>query len=273
MKYNNELKVIDTQEKAYLLGFLYGDGTISTYVTNEGYDRFTTKISIQIGDSDLIYTLKEHFDFFSIGYFDYSKYNENSVEQIYIRIDSKELYNDLMLNGLYPRKSYENKELLKLPNIDNSLMPHFIRGFFDADGSVYSLANRPNLIRIEFSSVSKTLITGLNSYLKKHHINSWRIREKPPKGESVQMCYALEFIKTDEILRLIELMYNDANIKLKRKAEKCLTYIPVNKVKDRSICCPKCGSNKVWVNGQRNKSMRYQCQICFKGFSIKNVFN
>lgn len=273
MKYNNELKVIDTQEKAYLLGFLYGDGTISTFITNKGCNRFTTRISIQIGDSDLIHKLKEHFNFFNVGKFDYSKYNENCVEQIYVRSSSRKLYDDLMSNGLYPRKSYENKELLRLPDIDDNLMSHFIRGFFDADGSVYTLASRPNLLRIEFTSVSKTLITELNSYLKKHHINSWRIREKPPTGESIQICYALEFIKTDEILKLIELMYNDANIKLERKAEKCLTYKPVDKVIDRNICCPKCSSNKVWVNGQRNKSMRYQCQLCFKGFSIKNVFN
>lgn len=273
MKYKNELKVIDTQEKAYLLGFMYGDGTISTYVTDKGNKRYTTKISVQIGDSDLIYRLKDNFTFFNVGKFDYSKYNESSAKQIYIRKDSKMLYDDFMLNGLYPRKSYENKDLLKLPDIDDSLMSHFIRGFFDADGSIYTLASRKNLIRIEFVSVSKTLITELNSYLKKHHINSWKIREKPPKGDSIQMCYAIEFIKTSEVLKLIELMYKDANIKLERKAEKCLTYKPVNKVKDRSIHCPKCGSNKVWVNGQRNKSMRYQCQICLKGFSIKNVFN
>lgn len=273
MKYNNELKVIDTQEKAYLLGFMYGDGTICTHIRKDGTYRYISKISIQIGDSDLIYTLKENFSFFNVGKFDYSKYNENSVEQINVRSSSKKLYYDFMLNGLYPRKSYENKDLLKLPNIDDSLMSHFIRGFFDADGSVYTQASRKNLIRIEFCSVSKTFISQLNSYLKKHHINSWRLREKPPKRKSKQMLYTIEFIKTDEVLKLIELMYKDANIKLKRKAEKCLTYKPVNKVKDRSICCPKCGSNKVWVNGQRNKSMRYQCQICLKGFSIKNIFN
>jgi predicted RNA-binding Zn-ribbon protein involved in translation (DUF1610 family) len=273
MKYNNEFRVIDTQEKAYFLGFMYGDGTISSLHNKFGKITYSTRISVQIGDISLINKLKEVFGFLNIGKFDYSKYNENSVEQVYVRSSSKKLHDDLMLNGLYPRKSYENKDKLKLPDIDDELMSHFIRGFFDADGSVYTQASRKNLIRIEFTSVSKSFINQLNNYLIKNHINSWRIREKPPIGKSKQICFTIEFIKTSEVLKLIEFMYKDANIKLERKADKCLSYKPVNKVKDRSIECPKCGSNKVWVNGQRSKSMRYQCQTCFKGFSIKNVFN
>lgn len=272
MKYNNEFRVIDTQEKAYFLGFMYGDGTITTYVESDERIRFLTKISININDVNLINTLHENFPFLNIGGFDYSKYNKNNNKQVSLAKSSKKLYDDLLLNGLYPRKSYENKDKLNIPDIDDKLMPHFIRGFFDADGSVYTQASRKNLIRIEFTSVSKTFITQLNDYLMKHHINSWKIREKLPTGKGNEICHAIEFIKTLEVLKLIGFMYKDANIKLERKAEKCLSYKPVNKVKDREICCSKCGSNKVWANGQRAKSMRYQCQVCYKGFSIKNVF-
>ena len=77
MKYNNELKVIDTQEKAYLLGFLYGDGTISTFTEKTGRIRYLTKISISTDDKDLILQLKKCFPFFNLGKFDYSKYNKN----------------------------------------------------------------------------------------------------------------------------------------------------------------------------------------------------
>jgi intein-encoded DNA endonuclease-like protein len=170
MKYNNELKNIDTQEKAYLLGFLYGDGTICTYLSLNKR-KYTTKLSIQENDKDLIYSLHNNFPFFNVREFDYSKYNKNSCKQVSISKTSKELYDDLLLNGLYPRKSYENKDKIFLPNIDNNLTQHFIRGFFDADGSVYRRAKRKNLITIEFCSVSFDFLNEIDFYLKTKGIN------------------------------------------------------------------------------------------------------
>lgn len=272
MKYNNELKVIDTQEKAYLLGFLYGDGTISTFTEKTGRIRYLTKISISTDDKDLILQLKKCFPFFNLGKFDYSKYNKNSGKQISLAKSSKELYNDLLLNGVYPRKSYENKNKLRLPNINDSLISHFIRGFFDADGSVYIRAKRKNLISIEFCCVSLEFLININSYLKSININSWNIITKQPKGRGKQIYYILSFIKTSEILKLINFMYKDANIKLERKADKCLNYKPINRILDRNMNCSQCNSNKIIRNGTRGNSIRYKCQNCGKGFSVKNIF-
>ncbi len=273
MKYNNELKIINTQEKAYLLGFMYGDGTITTYKEKNSRIRYLVKISISKSDENLIYSLYEKFPFFNLGKFDYSKYNKKSTKQVSISKQSKELYNDLLLNGVYPRKSYENKDKLKLPILNNKLISHFIRGFFDADGSVYTRAKRKNLITISFCSVSLKFLSQINSYLKSININSWKIVHKQPKNRSKQICYELVYNRTFEIQKIIEFMYKDAIISLKRKADKCLNYKSIDKVKDRGIICPKCKNNKVWINGIRSNSTRYECQICGKGFSIKNVFN
>lgn len=269
MKYNNEFKNIDSQEKAYLLGFLYGDGTITTYKEKDGRIRYLTKISININDIDLIDKIKKQFQFFNVCSFDYSKYNNNSNKQISVSKYSKELYSHLVLNGLYPRKSYENSNKLKLPNINNELLPHFIRGFFDADGSVYTRTKRKNLINIEFCCVAKEFLLEIDSYLKSYDINSWKLISKEPRGKGKQTYYILSFIKTSEILKLINFMYADATFSLKRKEDKCLNYKPVNKVLDRNICCPYCHNNIVWNNGKRGNSIRYKCQNCGKGFSIK----
>lgn len=270
MKYNNELKKIDTQEKAYLLGFLYGDGTISNHIEKNGRERFLIKISITKNDIDLIETLYNKFPFFNKGEFDYSKYNKNSSKQVSIAKSSKELYYDLLLNGVYPRKSYENKDKLKLPNIDDTLMPHFIRGFFDADGSVYVQKNRPNLIRIEFCSVSFGFLTEIESYLKKYNINSWKIVTRQPSGKGKQEYYILYILQTSETQKLIKYMYHDANVKLKRKAEICLEYKPVNSVLDRNMMCNFCGSHFVNKNGNRGNSTRFRCKDCGRGFSVHN---
>jgi intein-encoded DNA endonuclease-like protein len=272
IKYNREFKKIDTQEKAYFLGFMYGDGTISAYTQKDGKIRYQTKVSIHENDDELILMFMKNFPFFSKGSFDYSKYNANSGIQSSISSHSKELFHDLQLNGLYPRKSYENANKLKFPNINKGLIPHFIRGFFDADGSVYTRASRKNLITIEFCSVSKDFLFQMNSYLNSLNINSWKIRSKEPKGKGKQTLYQLSYIRTSEIQKLINFLYNDSTISLNRKRIKCLEYVPINKVIDRNIICPTCGSIRNWVNGSRTSKkrgtyVRYECQNCGKVFS------
>lgn len=273
MKYNNELKAINTQEKAYLLGFLFGDGTITTYVEKTGRIRFLTKISISKDDEDLIWDLKKYFPFFNVGEFNYSKYNKNSNSQKSISKSSKELYNDLLFNGVYPRKSYENASKLKIPNIEILLIPHFIRGFFDADGTIYSIKNRKNLRGMEFSSVSKELIESIDNYLKSLKIYSSNIIAKQPIGKNGQVCYNLIFNRTNSIINLIAFMYNGSTISLKRKSDKCLSFTVVDKVLDRNMTCPNCQSRKVTKNGTRGNSRRYVCELCKKGFSQKIMTN
>ena len=269
MKYNNELKTIDTPEKAYLLGFMYGDGTITTYVEKTGRIRHLTKISIHEHDEELINDLYNKFSFFNKNSFDYSKYNKKSGIQKALVKSSKNLFNDFILNGVYPRKSYENKFDMRLPELDKSLISHFIRGFFDADGSVYTPTNRKNLISIELCSVSKLFINDINNYLINLKIIPWKIREKPPKGKSKQILYILTYNKTSEILKLIDLIYKDNTISMRRKREICLNYKPVDKVLDRNLSCPNCSSNYITKNGKRGNSVRYICENCKKGFSVK----
>ena len=269
MKYSSELKVIDTQEKAYLLGFLYGDGCICTYAEKTGRIRFLTKISISIDDKEIIEQLYKFFPFFNLGGFDYSKYNKKCVKQISITKSSKELFNDLLLNGVYPRKSYENANKLRIPNIDKSLISHFIRGFFDADGSVYIPTRRKNLLSIEFSSVSLKFLTDINNYLINLNINCWKIKSKVPSSKGRQVCHNLIFNKTSEILKLINFMYKDSTINLKRKADKCLNYKPVDIFLNRNMICSACNSNKIIKDGKRISSIRYRCKNCGRRFSIK----
>jgi predicted RNA-binding Zn-ribbon protein involved in translation (DUF1610 family) len=116
------------------------------------------------------------------------------------------------------------------------------------------------------------LLKDIDSYLKSIDINSWEITPKPPKGKGKQTYYVLSFIRTSEILKLIDFMYKDAHIYLERKANRCKQYKPINKVLDRNIICPRCGSNNIKRNGTRGNSVRYRCE-CGRGFSIKNSFN
>jgi len=268
MKYKGELQKIDTEEKAYLLGFIYGDGCITTYLEKTGRERFLTKVSIQERDKQLIKTFKYIFPFFNIKKFDYSKYNKKSQVQYSISKSSKELFKDLEKNGVYTRKSFENKELLKIPNISKELLPSFIRGLWDSDGSFYTTKQRPNLLLAEFCSSSQNLVEEVNYLLEEEGIKTLGVRERDNNNKS--LMYSITIVETLQVQSLVNLLYKDSSIFLERKYNKAINHVYVDKVKDRDIKCPRCSSIETHKNGKRYGNIRMKCKQCNKNFTIKN---
>ena len=117
--YNRELQRIDTQEKAYLLGLFYADGNI-------GINQTQCRVALKLEDRDLIFHLQKLFPFFYVHYDRGTKIELGNYQ--------KALKEDLIIHGCLPRKSFENKENIHMPNINNLLIRHFIRGYFDGDG-------------------------------------------------------------------------------------------------------------------------------------------
>lgn len=119
---------IDSEEKAYWLGFIYADGNIST----NGF-RFTLKLAIK----DL-----KHLEKFN-KFMNHTKYNitilnyEYDHESCSFVVYSKHLHNTLNNYGCTPNKSltleFPNKSIFKSDN----LIRHFIRGYFDGDGCIW----------------------------------------------------------------------------------------------------------------------------------------
>lgn len=120
-------KNIDSEIKAYLLGFFYADGNI---------DKSLGRISICIQEDD-VYILNLFKEYIAptsiIKKIHNTKGAKNRKPQIMLRINSKEFVSHLLNLGLCPSKTYES---LQFPNIPKTLYPHFIRGYFDGDGTV-----------------------------------------------------------------------------------------------------------------------------------------
>lgn len=270
-KYNREFSIIDTEEKAYFLGLLYADGSISQIKEGLKSKDYLIKLSLHIQEEYLIDKLHKIFPFFLKGTFDYSKYYKGNSKQVNIRYCSPFLFKDLSDNGLLPRKSYENKELLHIPNIDKSLIHHFIRGYFDGDGSIFKIKRRKNLRRVEICSVSKKFLEEINIILKENNCSSKTLREK--KQGRIQSLYVLELINTDSIINFRDFIYKDATIFMERKWEKFKDFKRVDKT-IRDISCPHCNSNRLQDKGLRQMKtrtmQRYTClnKECKKCFSI-----
>ena len=116
---------IDSEQKAYILGLLYADG----YVGDEHFNN----IVLQLKDREIIEQIAKLLDF--TGEIRKSKRGgfENSKEGYVLNFSSEKMANSLRNIGLYPNKSLT---LNNIPNIPESLLRHFIRGYFDGDGSI-----------------------------------------------------------------------------------------------------------------------------------------
>lgn len=184
---------IDTEEKAYLLGFLYANGTIhstrgvsSLVLKNDDY-----KILLKF--SELIYGNKNH-----VIINDYSRFV----------IYSKKIKSDLIKHGCTPKKSFT----LKIPELQDHLMNHFLRGVFDGDGCYY-LGDK----KISISLIgSKIFITQIRDYL----MDKLNIVGSLSSSKGSDKIYNIYYSKRIDLFKLIKYIYNDATIFLERKYKK-----------------------------------------------------
>ena len=206
---DNYLNVIDTEDKAYFLGWIFSDGTV-----------FKNKLALRLKKSD-IEIIKEMFSKFSNGY----SVSENKTKTSKgIIISSNQLVEDLKNLGCIRNKS---KIGFDIPNISNELFRHFVRGYFDGDGSISKRSARPNQMQVYICSPHKSFLEQLQNGLLEFNINSFinieKRKGKLSKTPNGKMCmnnvdmYTLRFLSHKERLKFYEFLYKDCSIKLNRK--------------------------------------------------------
>ena len=114
---------IDTEEKAYWLGFIMADGCVY-----KGSDASSYRLQINLKGSD-----KEHLDKLQKSINSSYKIQEKKVKNsdvCLLKVNSTKMCQDLMALNVTPRKSM----LCQMPSLEEHLEKHFIRGYFDGDG-------------------------------------------------------------------------------------------------------------------------------------------
>jgi intein-encoded DNA endonuclease-like protein len=129
-QYNEDFfKIIDTEEKAYVLGLLYADG--NNYVSKNGYQ---IRLALQESDRKTVEKVRDLLA--PMKTLTLKKIIRNGVENLYylLSIDSKIISQQLSTLGCVPKKSM----ILEYPSwlTDVEFQRHFIRGYFDGDGSI-----------------------------------------------------------------------------------------------------------------------------------------
>lgn len=193
-------KNIDSEEKAYWLGFLFADGNVHS-TTNQ------ITICLKIAD----YSHLEKFKKF-IGANNRIYINDKTKSCRY-QFFSKEMKLDLINLGCIPKKSLTLEFPTKIPK---HLITYFIRGYFDGDGCLtYYKKSKSKICDLVIPCI-KILGTSdlLNGIKDNFSFNSGTIRKANIKGSD--FCKEVGYYGINAINFLNNIYYN-SNIHLERK--------------------------------------------------------
>lgn len=184
-------------DMAYILGFLFADGNI---VKTKRGTYFT---SIYTSDRELLITMR---DCLRSGHAISAR--RSPIGVVYrMQIGSRELFEDLVKGGLTPNKSRR----MRLPAIPKKYTGHFIRGYFDGDGNVWSgdfnkkRKKSTRVLIVSFTCASDLFLKNLHHKLKKSGIKGgfvYRIKLKK--------CSRLS-LSTIDSLKLFKIMYTGSH--------------------------------------------------------------
>ena len=207
----NYFDYIDTQNKAYILGFLYADGcncskksTISMSL-EEGDKEILEKIRIEVGSEKEL----EFLDYSNKHDFGYTYKN-----QYRLLLFSAHMCKTLEKHGMTPNKSLT----LSFPDISENLLPHFIRGIFDGDGSIYK--HKDNGYTLTITSTNDFCMSLKNIVEEKLNIHC-SIYDAQNHNGITKVFTISGRIQTKKFLDWI---YIDAELFLKRKYNRYVQY-------------------------------------------------
>lgn len=203
---------IDTQNKAYILGFLYADG-------HNGISKGTLTMSLQEDDFDILDKIRIELNSNKpLEYLDYSNKNDYGYHyknQYRLNVFSKHLCLSLLNLGMESNKSLT----LKFPEIPSEFLSHFIRGYFDGDGSYCGHITQNGKFQplLTFTSTNDFCISLKNIISKELNISCGNIYDASCHNGITKV---LSISGKNQVKIVLDWLYKDADMYLKRKYNK-----------------------------------------------------
>lgn len=192
---------IDSHEKAYYLGLIYADGSISkgSYPNSKVFS-----IGLQLQDKYILERLLV---------------NMNANTQIYeyknsarINLYDPAVFDDLQKHGVMPSKSYLE---YNIPNINQEYINSFLLGYFDGDGCITVKPNGTSA-GVNITSNSERFLKDVHKHLNVLGIKTYIRKIKKPTGH----LFVLYVSGKANHIKFRDYLYKDFNHSLLRKKNK-----------------------------------------------------
>lgn len=191
---------IDSEEKAYFLGYLISDGCVRK--RNNSY-----QIVLKLNKKDLhiLEEFKKHLKF-------EGSILHNKDDSVSLTVSSKKMFKDLEIFGVVPRKTF----ISIIPDVGLEFQRHLLRGIFDGDGYIGKkqavLTSGSEKMAEDYCSIGKNL--GFK-VLKYKEGNKFRL------------------VVTKKSQKFLEYMYDNSTVVLKRKYQAYLKFWKHREVEDK----------------------------------------
>jgi len=228
----NYFSAIDSAEKAYWLGFLYADGCVH---------KNNLIIGLQKNDKDHLLKFAKEIERNT------DKLYYNSKTKSYtLTVCSCELVNRLIELGCVPKKSL----ILKYPSeqqLPKEYNSHFIRGYFDGDGSITHMNGGSNAEICIVGTLE--FLTSISKFLEKEGVLFNIYKHKNAKS------YYISFASRNSVDAFFNFIYNNSNIRLERKYNKFKSFFEISENL----------KNKRWLNSKKRyfDKRRNSWIVCF----------
>lgn len=220
----NYFKIIDTEAKAYLLGFFIADGSIS--LNSKCVNSYRLQVALTIDDIKIVELFnKEICPNNKIKYTHYKKGAKNRRPVCNIRWTSTIMKNDLeLLYDIKTRKTYHEYFKFDFLKIPEEYHFSFIRGYFDGDGHV-SFSETNKQFTFAFYGTSKLFLQQIGDIISKNCNVSYCIDCTNKKNVNLY-CLRFKSIKRRFFIeKLYKLFYTGSRYHLDRKRIKFESYL------------------------------------------------
>jgi dUTP pyrophosphatase len=231
---DNFFQKINTEQKAYVLGWIASDGHIGMNNT----------ISIGIHEKD--YECLEQIRNIICSELPIAKAKNRDI--IFLNINSKTICNDVIrhLKLEFNTESHKKSHTVQFPTLDTEeLNFSFIRGYFDGDGCIY--VSKKNLPRASIASCSENMLKSIENIIK--------IPSSTCKGKNG--CFTLEYGGINAVDFLFKIYNTKISLYLQRKYEKFINvrdWLPYKTGRNTIPCFKYVKTCREAIPPRKNKS-------------------
>lgn len=205
---------LDTSNKAYIFGLILSDGHLLKH---------RKQLRIKLTDIDLLEEVKKDLNYNKPLFVNKTEGVSHKQAKTLIICNTK-IYDDLLTLGMLQNKTFT----LKYPSIPPNLVPDFIRGFFDGNGSAYF--KKAGKLLFPNMSICSTVdfLTTLKNVLEKFGVKSHLYHD-------INVDERITTLMIRDIqsgINFFNLLYSDVSGKifLKRKFQKFLLFFESRKL-------------------------------------------
>ena len=188
-------ETIDTEGKAYFLGLMYSDGSVTK---NQFY--------LKLKDEDVLQQFKQELNTEAP-----IKRIETPWDAYILQVSCQKLCSHLINQGCVPNKT----KVIQVPKLKEDLYRHFIRGFFDGDGCL-QLQDKIYHCRFDLTSASLQFLKQLRPIITAKAKTNGSL-QKETKYDVWHLNYS-----GHQVVQIMDWLYKCSHFYLKRKHDKYL---------------------------------------------------